>query len=84
MLAIHLHVTSSHEPGLGIHRSLLSNFFSLYLISSQSITMRLSLSLSGAVLALAGLVTASQVVDLDPSNFETVRSARFVPSCTIG
>jgi hypothetical protein len=34
--------------------------------------MRLSLSLSAAVLALASFVRASNVVDLDPTNFEEV------------
>lgn len=32
--------------------------------------MRLSISLSAALLGLAGLVSASNVIDLDPKNFE--------------
>lgn len=34
--------------------------------------MRFSLSLSAAILGLASFVHASNVVDLDPSNFEEV------------
>lgn len=34
--------------------------------------MRLSLSIPGALLALAGFVGASNVVDLDSKNFDTV------------
>jgi hypothetical protein len=35
--------------------------------------MRLSLSLSAAVLGLASLVRASNVIDLDTKNFDKVR-----------
>jgi hypothetical protein len=35
--------------------------------------MRFTLSLSAAILGLAGLVSASKVVDLDSKNFDSVR-----------
>jgi hypothetical protein len=39
--------------------------------------MRLSLSISAALLAFAGFVQASNVVDLTPESFDEVRSVSF-------
>jgi hypothetical protein len=46
--------------------------------------MRLSLSLSAAVLGLASLVRASNVIDLDTKNFDKVRKNGQRPVATPG
>lgn len=63
------HLPSSHH-NLALPLSILSK---LHLPFPVPAKMRLSISISAALLAFTSLVSASNVVDLDTTNFDQVR-----------